>query len=133
MIPYIRDLIGVPYKVHGRDKKGLDCYGLVIEVFARAEIKLPDAFYAGTSASENMENYPIIKNLVEEGLNLVPVEAPKEMCIVCMAMTGKGVSHIGVYIGEGMILHCVQNFGVCVEPLTKFQHVIKGYYTVGNR
>lgn len=132
-VPYVRDLIGVPYKVHGRSKEeGFDCYGLIIEVFARAGIKIPDAFYAVTTTEENAKNYHVLKKLVEEGLRLVPVDYPQEMSIVCIAMSSKGVSHVGVYIGEGMILHSIQGFGVCAEPLLKYQHLVKGYYTVGN-
>ena len=37
------DLIGVPFKNHGRDvKTGLDCYGLVMEVYRRFGIRLPE-------------------------------------------------------------------------------------------
>ena len=42
MINYT-DLIGTPFVNEGRDpKKGLDCYGLVMEVFGRYGIKLPE-------------------------------------------------------------------------------------------
>ena len=133
-VPYVRDLIGVPYKVHGRSiEEGFDCYGLMIEIFARAGIKIPDAFYEETTITENMKNYHILRNLVEEGMSLVPVEVPQKMSIVCIAMTGKEVSHVGVYIGEGMIIHSLQGYGVCVEPLAKYQYKVKGYYVIGNR
>ena len=37
------DLIGVSFKNHGRDvKTGLDCYGLVMEVFKRNGVILPE-------------------------------------------------------------------------------------------
>ena len=32
MLLDIDDLLGVPYKVHGRGPDSYDCYGLVIEV-----------------------------------------------------------------------------------------------------
>ena len=39
------DLLGVPFKVHGRDKKGMDCYGLVLECLRREGKSLPDFVY----------------------------------------------------------------------------------------
>ena len=45
MIDY-SDLIGVPFKNQGRDKNiGLDCYGLVMEVYKKLGIQLPE-YYA---------------------------------------------------------------------------------------
>lgn len=130
----VRDLIGAPYKVHGRTvEEGLDCYGLLIEVYSRAGIMIPDAFYAGTSTAENMKNYPKLKELVANGLSLVPVDHPVELCVVCLAMTGREVSHVGIYIGDGLMLHSVQGSGVCAEPLSRFRHLIRGYYTIDNR
>ena len=39
------DLLGVPFKVHGRDRKGMDCYGLVLECLRREGKSLPDFYY----------------------------------------------------------------------------------------
>lgn len=47
MLVSYRDLIGVPYKVHGRSiEDGLDCYGLAIEVLRRNGIRLDDVIYS---------------------------------------------------------------------------------------
>jgi len=38
----INKYLGVPYKHQGRDLKGIDCYGLIISIYADLEIKLFD-------------------------------------------------------------------------------------------
>ena len=53
MIDY-SDLIGVPFKNRGRDKNtGLDCYGLVMEVYKKIGIQLPE-YYADWNNAEKI-------------------------------------------------------------------------------
>ena len=50
----VSDLVGVPFKVHGRSKEeGFDCYGLAMGVERRAGKNLPDAFYSEVKAESN--------------------------------------------------------------------------------
>ena len=49
----VKDLIGIPYKDHGRDFSGMDCYGIAIEVLKRFGKNLPDVFYDKTSIENN--------------------------------------------------------------------------------
>ena len=40
------DLIGIPYVDYGRDPhKGLDCWGLAMELYRRRGIQLPDNLF----------------------------------------------------------------------------------------
>ena len=39
------DLIGIPYKINGRDSSGYDCYGLIIEIGKRLNFTFPDFLY----------------------------------------------------------------------------------------
>lgn len=42
---YYEDLLPVPYKEFGRDKNGMDCFGLVLEMVKRDGNKLNDFVY----------------------------------------------------------------------------------------
>lgn len=121
----VRDLIGIPYKVHGRNADGIDCYGLAIEVLRRYGITLPDVFYDDTDKC-TCEKLRILG----EGLPLIEVQKPTEKCIILMSLKGYE-SHIAVYLGEGMIIHATKQAGVICEDYTKYQKRITGYYKIG--
>lgn len=106
-----RDLIGIPYKPHGRNKEeGFDCYGLVIECAKRLGKKLNDAF----------------ENVSVEKLNVRKIDKPEIYCLIAIKVFGK-INHIGMYLGQGMIIHC-SFLGVCVERIDDFE--IGGYYRI---
>ncbi len=77
MIP-VKDLVGIPYRHHGRDSAGMDCYGLVIEVLKRIGKNLPDVFYPDTEIETNKT---ILKNL-EEIIPNTKLEKPEEGAVV---------------------------------------------------
>lgn len=122
----IRDLIGVPYRPHGRGMDGMDCYGLAIEVLRRNGIELADVFYESTDTGSNLRTAEVIRR----GLPLERLERPEELCLVDIAMSGGGTSHVGVYIGGGMFVHSMRDVGVCVQSVARYSGRIRGYYRV---
>ena len=125
----VRDLVGIPYRMHGRGRDGMDCYGLVIEVERRAGKSVPDAFYDVHSTRDNEDAARKIDALMG-GITARPLPAPKPYCIVGIAMHGRDISHVGVYLGDGMFIHCTEVAGVCVQPVARYSHLIKGYFEV---
>lgn len=121
----VKDLVGVPYKDHGRDYTGMDCYGLVIEVLRRGGINLPDAFYADTSIDTNKS----VLEILEKGIPNTEIERPEEWAVVEILVLGQP-SHVGVCLGDGTFIHALKNIGTVVEPLSRYRHKIKGYYRV---
>ena len=104
-----RDLLGVRYVRHGRSvDEGLDCHGLVIEVLARNGIRFPD---------------------VGERASFTVTEKPEENCVVSLSFAGK-YSHIGVCIGDGLMIHATERDGVVIEPLSHYRHNIRGFYRI---
>ena len=72
----INDLIGTPYRDHGRDAAGYDCYGLAIEVARRFGYKLNDVIYENHDIELSAKNVPT--------LNITPIDAPREGAIIEM-------------------------------------------------
>ena len=91
----INDLIGIPYKEHGRSSDGMDCYGLAIEVMRRYGYKLNDVVYENYDLELSAENIPT--------LNLTPIDAPREGAILEMQYNNE--LHIGVCISKKEFIH----------------------------
>lgn len=99
---YLDDLIGIPYKLHGRDLNGLDCYGLVIEVEKRFGHNLKDLYTEAYSSCI-------------EGL--VKCDKPDTSDIILFFKNGR-CCHIGVYLEKDDFIHC-SPYGVVVDKLSK--------------
>ena len=91
----INDLIGVPYKDHGRSLDGMDCYGLAIEVMRRYGYKLNDVEYNNHDLELADENAPT--------LNVTPIDQVREGAILEMQTNNE--LHIGVCISKKEFIH----------------------------
>lgn len=112
----LRDLVGVPYRAHGRGMGGMDCYGLAIEVLRRNGIVLRDVWAEADCGAF---------------VDAVPLPTPEPLCIVEIGMGN--AHHVGVYIGNGRIVHARPDAGVVIEPLSHFSARIRGYYRVNGQ
>lgn len=100
----INRYIGIPFKIHGRDFDGVDCYGLVW-LFYKNELGIELPMFLGYE--EKLESY---QNKIEESrplLNVVEVEKPNTADIGLFHYRGL-LSHVGLYIEKNKILHILK-------------------------
>ena len=103
--------IGVPFLDGGRDFTGVDCWGLAVLYYRYAlGITLPD--YRIGCAFASM----IAAKIAEEEKSGAwrELEHPELDCIVLMALDASQPrvrQHIGVYVGQGQILHTTASMG----------------------
>lgn len=125
------DLVGRPFIDGGRDpQKGLDCWGLVLEVFRRSGIDLPDYTIA-------CDDIPGIGRAVESERSFgrwkrwEAHEAPIPSLLAIRFNSPLIINHTGVFIGAGRFLHTRKRVGVCVETISSpaWKHRIEGFYT----
>ncbi len=122
------DLIGKPFVNGGRSvEKGMDCWGLAMEVCKRYGIVIPDfrvdAFVY--TAIDALANEAIGFRTWEE------VREPKDEdvpLIILMRIHPKLATHVGIFIGGGKLIHTMKNTGVVISKTSMLQDWIIGYY-----
>lgn len=107
MIEHSRDLLGVKYKWAGLNPaKGLDCSGFVKYVFAKLGIDLPH--HAATLAKMGD---PIMRDTA--------AMLPGDLLVFGK---GKRISHVGIYVGDGMMIQASSSAHHVVEtPVVKYR------------
>ena len=123
-IKNISELIGIPWTDLGRDKNGLDCFGLVLKVYEKFGISIPDVCVS-TYACKQVD-----KEINKAKKIWIKVDTPTAPCVLAIKENGPLIRHLGVYIGNGKFIHSRIQTGVTIErissPLWKMK--IKGYY-----
>lgn len=121
--------IGLPFKGHGRDRSGLDCWGLVRLVLGEQYgFALPSlaAEYKSTGEARR------IASLVESQLPFWrEIEAGKEKTgdVIVLRLKGQPM-HVGLVVGDGAMLHIEQGINSAIERYAapRWQDRIFGFY-----
>lgn len=92
--------VGVPYMFGGNTPSGFDCSGFTSHVFARIGISLP------RMADEQYEvGQPVGKGRLQPG------------DLVYFTTYTAGVSHVGIYLGDGKFISATSSRGVAIDRL----------------
>ncbi|SDT33081.1 NlpC/P60 family protein [Paenibacillaceae bacterium GAS479] len=84
----IKKVIGTPYKYGGTTTAGFDCSGFVRHIFNQFDVKLPR-----TSKTQAKIGTKVDKSDLRPG------------DLVFFNTSGKGISHAGIYVGDGKFAH----------------------------
>lgn len=100
LVDEARTWLGTPYRYGGQDRRGTDCSGMVMEVYRSVcAVKIPRSTREQMSyCTEVARNKTRIGDLVFFG-------------------SGGGVSHVGLYIGKGEMIHASSSRGVMVSDI----------------
>lgn len=102
MMEEIESWMGTPYLYGGTSHSGVDCSGFTQAVYGAMNIEIPRT--ASLQAAQAREVNP--GNL-------------KFGDLIFFNTSGSGISHVGIYIGNGFFAHSSSSRGVVRESLSK--------------
>lgn len=104
-----KETTGLPYRYGGEDPRtGIDCSAFVRWIYTHIGIKLP-------RTSRQQWRY------------VAHVRELKPGYLVFFSQSRRQIDHVGIYIGDGLMLHASGKWGrVVVEPLKNYEDIFVG-------
>lgn len=97
----VNSWLGVPYKYGGNDRKGIDCSAFVATIYKKVY---------GRSLHRTA-------NDMLQDVRLVPTSDIAEGDILFFTNSKGKVSHVGIYLKDGLFAHSSTSAGVCVSRI----------------
>jgi len=128
---WVNDYIGLPYRLNGRERDGLDCWGLISLVWREKRgIQIPD-FQAPHDADLLAVMQAVADNMPEavRQAPAVAVEAPVSWDFV-VCYRHRLACHVGLFIGGGILHTHPTTSGAVWEPESRFNshHKTRSYW-----
>ncbi len=93
--------LNVPYRYGAADRSGTDCSGFTMRVYEEIGVRLPRS---------SRQQY-------EQG-RFIHLEQLEAGDLLFFNTDGTGVSHVGLYVGEGTMIHASSRAGVITQRLS---------------
>ena len=123
--------IGIPWKLNGRNFKGIDCIGLVWLYFKELGIKIPDG------DGQLIEKQSCRKDIVRlvKVLQTFTIKINRENIIpndILLFILPKQDVMVGIYLGFDKFIHCDRNDGSIMSRFSKgWRTSLVGGYRIG--
>ncbi len=126
----------VPFKAKGRDRNGIDCWGVVW--LGKAEIEgislpsyLEDYTHSDIRRLDHLEKIFVREVPFWDRLNAGEEQAGD---VVLMRMSGRSI-HVGLVVAKGKMLHIEEKIDLCIEDYdaTTWANRVTGVYRYRSR
>jgi cell wall-associated NlpC family hydrolase len=127
--------VGIPFRERGRDRSGLDCWGLVRLVLAEQRgIALP-SFASDYTGEDGREIAQLIAEHHGIGDEVPPSnEQPLDLALFRMPCAGGLLPwHVGIVVDAGRVLHVTRYLGASAIESTRgprLRHLLAGFRRV---
>jgi cell wall-associated NlpC family hydrolase len=103
----MKSLIGIPFLDRGRDRNGMDCWGLALATMRHFGKDVPDF---DVSCFDTPSIHAIYDGQRAQWVwNKVDIPEPGDIAIMCLdPRFPEMVQHVGVYIGNGRVIHTLK-------------------------
>ena len=130
MLPdWVNAYIGLPFRAHGRDRDGVDCWGLVRLVLADQFGRRLPSYADGYASVEDAKDIGrLIRGEMGPWHPVAPgAERPGD--VVLMRLMNQPM-HVGVVVAAGWMLHIEDGIDACLEPYdgAKWRRRVLGLY-----
>ena len=128
----VSEYIGIPFVDLGRDREGLDCWGLFRLVLQeQLGIELPSFIEVYEGETSNWEHLgrAITGRIAQVGWEPVPAGQEQPGDGVLCRLRGEPM-HVGVVVRPGIMIHTHRGTNACLEPYRRAQwrSRILGFY-----
>lgn len=122
------DYIGIPFVPGGRGIDGMDCWGLVVDVYRQyCGIRLPSLSEEYRDVADPGQVLPLLEREAAQWVEC----GPGPFAVAMMRLNGGNHLHVGVMIDGTRMLHATPKADVVVEPVaTRFGATLIGYYRI---
>ena len=119
----MRQYIGIPFKPHGRDLNGWDCYGLIYYIYGK-DLGISLFSYVNDYATVNDKHIPDL--IKQEKARWHEVVKPQKYDVVLLGKRGR---HVGLMLNDSEFLHVLVGISTCVEGTKSavWKNRIQGY------
>lgn len=109
----LSDYVGIPWLERGRDRAGIDCWGLMRLVYAeRLGVDLPSFSAEYTTVADGEAIRGLVNGNMDPWREIAAGdERPGDGLLMAVA----GRPHIGVVAGNGRVLHIERGAGAIIE------------------
>lgn len=125
--------IGLPFREHGRDRAGLDCWGLVRLVMGEQyNLALP-SFATSYDRTTNAESIGRLIRRETRGWRAIELGHEDTGDVAVLRMRGEPM-HVGVVLGDRQMLHIEQGIDSAIEhyDCLRWKDRVCGFYRYKN-
>lgn len=112
----------VPFKEHGRDETGADCWGYTRLIYKRELGILLPSYAEAYDNSQDAKIGPLIDQEIETTGEWIEVENPASFDFVLMKLSAAGPScHVGLVIRPFHMIHLRRRSGVVIQDWRRME------------